>query len=179
MKSKTLGLLAMGLLAVGLLGGPKAAMAATFSLADPDPTVVRPATGTVTIDFYGTLTPDNPSDFGGGFTLDFLFDGAGMALDGYPVIPSTLSDPGNTLRFSWVINSTAALGLYQFNSVAVTDLSRLSLTLTSGTTGASYTVSDTFSIRLVDPASVPEPGTFILLALSLAGLGLSRRRMAA
>jgi len=170
MKSRIAALFAVGLLAA--FDGS----ASTIVLDDPNQTVVRPTTGSVALDFFGTLTLD-PGASVLFCSVHFAFlpdlsDNLGAVIPG----TSACSTTGDALRFQVLVSSVDTLGLYNAAVTGGTSepVPHFTIYLASG-----EELTAAYSVNVISGSTtVPEPGTLALFSLGLAGLGLSRRRKA-
>ena len=161
----------LGLLAVGLLAGPMVANALSVVFDNPNQTVLRPSSGTVEASFSANYICDQ-GDAVNSVSVNYLHTSSNAILDAVSFVDSFSC--GNALRFTFYVPSTADLGLYNL-AVNLTDPALFGVTYFDAT-GILRSVVTAISIDVV--GSVPEPGTLALLGLGLAGLGLSRRRKA-
>jgi PEP-CTERM motif len=183
MKSGCLGLLAMGLLAI-----PVGAQAGSisYSLAAVD----FGAPSTFGFSFSAPIAPVAglaDFSFSGSFTLtDATGDGVSISNSGsLPEYwrlsvgnPLTIVDNvgGASSLVGVGPHSFAASGSFDCASIGGCTVLQIEVWFTGSGGGDGIQSSGTFSL---DPASVPEPGTLVLLGLGLVGLGMTRRRNAA
>jgi hypothetical protein len=160
---------------IASLGLSLSANATLFTLDNPYQTVVRPISGYVDVDFYGTLTLD-PGDLAtvpgsnGAYasTGDFVFVSD-------PVIdhPANVAE-GYGFRFSVRVNDYDALGVYDLSS-NLTDLGWWGIAVQHpDTTYSMY--ADIFSVTVVKSGGIPEPASLLLVGIGLAGLGVARHK---
>ena len=174
MKSKI-----VGLLAVGLLAGPMAANAVTLSIE-----LTQDGLGDSGPDWFGTFEVQNFGGIDRVTSFSAVIDGITYSLvhDWPQISLEFLTDPGfeNTLDGSiapipFAPDATATvleLISRPVDGVATTTWAFSSCSgddpCVTGPVVGSYSIS---------PLAIPEPGTLALLGLGLLGLGLTRRRV--
>jgi hypothetical protein len=179
---------------VGLLvGGVGQARAdLTLTLTDPNPTVVRPTSGSVSVDFEGTITWSltGPSSSTAP-VLAFPFKSDRHALQANLLVSDidiknliNASGPSFTGShtvdlFSVTVDATSPLGLYDLDSgLAGPPTLEIFVVAPDGF----HIARSSYSVNVVNAAVVPEPATHVvaLSEVALIGLGLAwRRRRAA
>jgi hypothetical protein len=182
----------LGLVAVGLLAGPMAANAGAvkFGLEYSGAPFGNSATGTGFIVFddsvlpnvAGTLANVPAASLG---IMDFSISIAGATLgNGTWTLADYQASPSPN-GWIWILSAPIDLSTELVGQAGFADFNWCAGTSSCGLADAPGGVA-TFRIRLVGERGeslslvsmrpVPEPGTLALLGLGLAGLGLSRRR---
>lgn len=153
--------------------GAKAQSGFTFTLTQPDISVVRPSSGTIQVVLSGTITFTG-GDKANQISLNFPFQSAGVKLTGNNdtnFINAAFSGTNYTGPVAELnLPSSAILGLYNKDSGLVNP-SLFSVQ------DNSTTIARPFSVNVIS-SSVPEPGSVALLVgMCLSGAGfLARRR---
>ena len=155
----------------GAILTPSTASAIVVTLDDYSLTAVRPLTGTTQADFTGTITVTD------GFELELvsessLWQASGDIIDSwFPNLTFALSG----VLFSVTVSATDTLGLYAFDSTLT---SPAWITFFECPVGGGSCPGATveYSVEVVAPAAVPEPGTLLLVGGGLLGLTRMRRR---
>jgi hypothetical protein len=176
-KSRTvLGLSFLWLLAVA---APARADFVTVTLDTPDVVVEQPGSGSVTVDFTGTIS------FAAGFSdhgasLDYAFQGFDAIATTFGPVDRSAANDGHSVSgvlFTATIDATTPLGVYDTNlahpglPIYSVDASNLSGDIATGVA--------TFRITVI--RSVPEPASLALVGIGGLGamaLALRRRAMA-
>jgi hypothetical protein len=169
----------LGLLAVGLLAGPMVAQAVIISAGqtlrydfDFTTSAVTPPYGSTSfaINWAGDLLNQSES-----FSLD-VHDASGLQVGTYSY---TFASPGGTTGLSSIINFSPLLATvdgyvlmhWQAGSANVNQLLLSMRTGTSANPGSSTLLKSATFVGVV-----PEPGMLVLLGIGTVGFGLSRRR---
>ena len=169
-------------------------IASYLTLDDPNPTIVRPASGSLTYDFTGTISLDEGLTKGP-ITISFAFlrsfnprnPNVNRMIDAdfNPDLRSFTEGFFSGTLFSCNIDSEDFLGLYKYNPDSLDSKPGYTIEVT-GEGGAGTPLRANYSINLISGvhkpttmvlASVPEPTTMLLLSLGLIGLAGVRRKM--
>ena len=164
-------------LCLGLVAAPARAAFITVTLDSPSQSVTVPASGSILLNFTGTVTIPQGLTFVSS-TLTPAFDAANdeliPSLSGLNLAPASNGGSVSGLLFSVTINSTTAPGFYNLNPT--TSFPEYGVTASIATGGTSF-VGESYTVT-VNARAVPEPSALALTACGagLAALGLRHRR---
>ena len=157
---------------VNLLFAMHADNAITITLDNPNATVVRPTTGSVIVDFTGTITT-TPGFEMSSFAASSLWNAAGDLIGGMTPNP-TWNLTG--ILFSVTVDSTD-LGLYAFDSSFV-NLAGFNFSESPiGGGWCNNTGFTHYSVNVIDSIAVPEPSLIALLAIGFMGFMFGGRKL--
>jgi hypothetical protein len=166
-------------LCLGLVAAPARAAFVTITLDNPNQSVTVPASGSITLDFTGTVTIAQGATFSSS-TVTSAYDSVNdfliPSLSGLDLSPASNGGSVSGLLFTITIDPGTPPGFYSLNPTTSVNFPEYGVTAaiaTGGTAfgGESYTIT-------VNAGAVPEPSALALTACGagLAALGLRHRR---
>jgi hypothetical protein len=172
-------LICLAILSFGDFAQPASAVPVTLTLDNPHQTIKRPASGTIVLDFTGTVSFDHDFHFEEA-ELDFDYNSSstkGIRTEFGPVDFSDANNGGSVtgVLFTAEISSSTAPGLYGFE-FGTKEPATLSI---EGANDETFvTEMRSFSIRVNNGTAVPdESSSALLLGLSFVTVSLIQRRL--
>ena len=169
---------ATSIVAAAAVLAPGTANAFIVTLDNPALSVVRPVSGSVSVDFTGHVGP-----FTDGYELSSVVESVLTNASGTPIesrFPRLRRENGSFatdgVLFSVLVSSTDVLGLYAYDYTGV-NLDYLSYFECPITGGLCNGATVSYSVNVLDAApAVSEPAPLALLGLGLLGLAVARAR---